>query len=308
MNLLELKSICQKFDNKQLKKIVNLYQQKYINGNAQGFGDYLRGSYCLFQVAKLLGLEFDMDLTNHPMSQFLENNEKNPNEKYDNIHRFYNDNYVSLEFKQTKTKSYDFLNEFIDLLNQANNDFYSLFSNAFPIFPNSKKIKNEPRHFIRNKLIPNEKMKRNIELRLKNLGVEERHFSIIHVRCGDEFLLENDSSIQTNKFNKIMNSIEKNITQSPSLKNRKYVILSDNNQMKLLLKQKFPQFIIQIKQMTHLGESQNQTSDSIMHTLLDFYTMSKSNLVVSLSSYNWGSGFSEWCAVTYRIPYLKIIY
>ena len=309
MSLLELKKVSLHFENKQLKKIVNLYQKNYKNGGSSGFGDYLRGCYCLFQVSKLLGLEFDMDLSNHPMSEFLENHkEKNPNENYDNIHRFYNDNYVVINTKEMKTKSCDFLNELIHVLNRQNCESYSLFSNGFPILSNFRKIRNEPRDFVRNQLMPNEQMKRNIELRLQNLGVEEKHFSIIHVRCGDESLLENDSSIQTKKFTKIANSIEKNIIQSPSLKNRKYVILSDNNQMKLLLKQKFPQFIIQIKQMTHLGESQNHTNESVMHTLLDFYTISKSNFVVSLSSFNWGSGFSEWCAVTYRIPYVKIIY
>lgn len=309
MSLLELKKVSLRFQNKQLKKIVNLYQKNYKNSGSSGFGDYIRGCYCLFQVSKLLGLEFDMDLSNHPMSEFLENHrEKNPNENYDNIIRFENNNYVVIDSKKMTTKPRIFLNEFVDLLNLQNCESYSLFSNAFPIFSNFEKIQNEPRDFIRNQLMPNEQMMRNIELRLKNLGVQEKHFSIIHVRCGDAFLLENNSSIQRQNFDKIVNSIKKNITNSPLLKNRKYVILSDNNQMKLLLNQKFPQFIVQIKQMTHLGESQNQTSDSIMHTLLDFYTISKSNFVVSLSPFNWGSGFSLWCAVTYRIPYLKIIY
>lgn len=308
MSLLELKKVSLRFQNKQLKKIVNLYQKNYKNSGSSGFGDYLRGCYCLFQVSKLLGLEFDMDLSNHPMSEFLENHRENPKENYDNIIRFENNNYVVTDSKKMTTKSCIFLNEFVDLLNLQNCESYSLFSNAFPILSNFRKIRNEPRDFIRNQLMPNEQMMRNIELRLKNLGVQEKHFSIIHVRCGDAFLLENNSSIQRQNFDKIVNSIKKNITNSPLLKNRKYVILSDNNQMKLLLKQKFPQFIVQIKQMTHLGESQNQTSDSIMHTLLDFYTISKSNFVVSLSPFNWGSGFSQWCAVTYRIPYLKIIY
>jgi len=62
MSLLEeLKQTSQKFENTELKKIVNLYQKKYINGKAQGLGDYLRGCYCLFQVSQILGLEFDMD-------------------------------------------------------------------------------------------------------------------------------------------------------------------------------------------------------------------------------------------------------
>lgn len=309
MSLLEeLKQTSQKFENTELKKIVNLYQKKYVNGKAQGLGDYLRGCYCLFQVSKILGLEFDMDLSNHPMSQFLENHkEKNPNVNYDTVSWFRNDNYEELpNSTRMKTKSCDFFNELIRVLNGINNESYSLFSNAFPLFQNVKKIRNEPREFIRNRLTPNVQMQKNIDLRLSKLRVKEKQYSVIHVRCGDAFLLENDASIRPEVFHKIVNAIEKNIPRRQT--NKKYVLLSDNNQMKILLKKRFPNLVVQIKEMTHLGESNFHTNESIMHTLLDFYTMSKSNFIISLSPYNWGSGFSEWCAVTYRLPYLKIIY
>jgi len=304
----ELKQISQKFKNTELKKIVNLYQKKYINGKAQGLGDYLRGCYCLFQVSKILGLEFDMDLSNHPMSQFLENHkDKNPKLNYDTISWFRNDNYQEVpNSTKMKTKSCEFLNELIQLLNGVNNECYSLFSNAFPLFQNVKKIRNGPREFIRNKLTPNAQMGKNIHMRLTKLRVKENQYSVIHVRCGDAFLLENDASVQPEVFHRISNAIEKNIPRTH--RNKKYVLLSDNNQMKLLLKKRFPNLIVQIKEMTHLGESNSYTNESIMHTLLDFYTMSTSNFIVSLSPYNWGSGFSEWCAITYRVPYLKIIY
>jgi len=308
MSLLEeLKQTSQKFENTELKKIVNLYQKKYINGKAQGLGDYLRGCYCLFQVSQILGLEFDMDLSNHPMSQFLENHkEKNPNVNYDTVSWFRNDNYHPLDSTKMKTKSCDFLNELIQLLNEVNRETCTLFSNAFPLFQNVKKIRNGPRDFIKNRLTPNVQMEKNIELRLAKLRVKEKQYSVIHVRCGDAFLLENDTSIQPEVFHKIVNAIEKNIPRTR--RQKKFVLLSDNNQMKLHLKKRFPNLIVQIKEMTHLGESNIHTNESIMHTLLDFYTMSKSNFIVSLSPYNWGSGFSEWCAVTYRVPYLKIIY
>ena len=309
MSIYELKQISQKFNNKQLKKIVNLYQKQYKNAGSSGFGDYLRGCFCLFQVCKLLGLEFDMDLSNHPMCLFLENHQhKNNSVNYNEIYRFGNDNYCVIDSKKMKTKPCNFLNELIDLLNCTNSESLYLFSNAFPIFSNFQKIRKDTRKFIQNKLIPNNQMKENIQIRLANLGVQEKQYSVIHIRCGDGFLLSNDSSIQTKHFYKVANAIEKDVFNTPFMKNSKYVLLSDNNQMKLLLKNRFPQLIVQIKEMTHLGESEKYTNESIMHTLLDFYTMSTSNLIISLSPYNWGSGFSEWCAITYSVPYFKIVY
>lgn len=298
---MSLKLISQKFKNDKLKKIVNLYQK-----NHSGFGDYLRGCYSMYQVSKILGLEFDMDLSDHPMAKFLENHkEKNKEVNYGIVPRFGNDNYEVIDSKRMKTKSVIFLNEMIGYLNNINSETHCFFSNAFPVFPNFNKIKYEPREFIRNKLMPNQLMKQNIELRMKTLGVKEKQFCIIHVRCGDSFILKNDPSINTKVFEKIYRAIDKNVLLDPT---RRFVLLSDNNQMKLLLKKQFPQLIVQIRELAHLGESSKQTDTSIMHTLLDFYTMSNSRFIISLSASNWGSGFSEWCAVTYSIPYLKIVY
>ena len=68
-------TISKSFRNHKLKKLVNVYQLHYKNGVAQGFGDYLRGCFCLLQISNMLGLQFDMDLKNHPMSKFLQEND-----------------------------------------------------------------------------------------------------------------------------------------------------------------------------------------------------------------------------------------
>ena len=62
----ELQNISKRFNNPKLKKIINTYHLKLKNSNTPGFGDYLRGCFCLYQVSKILGLEFDMDLKNIP--------------------------------------------------------------------------------------------------------------------------------------------------------------------------------------------------------------------------------------------------
>ena len=62
------------FTNTKLKKIVNVYQLEFTNGKSPGIGDFLRGSFSFMQVAQLLNLEFDIDISNHPISKYIQNN------------------------------------------------------------------------------------------------------------------------------------------------------------------------------------------------------------------------------------------
>jgi hypothetical protein len=57
-----------------------------------------------------------------------------------------------------------------------------------------------------------------------------------------------------------------------------------------------------------LGTSAGLTDPAIVDTLLDFYLMAYAAKILSISPYSWGSGFSQWCSVIYRIPYSKVIY
>jgi len=72
--------------------LVNVYQLHYRNGPAQGFGDYLRGCFCLYQIAKGLGMTFNMDMCNHPMSKYLENRTPPYQISYANVSRYFDAN------------------------------------------------------------------------------------------------------------------------------------------------------------------------------------------------------------------------
>ena len=112
-------SISRDFNNKTLKRIVNVYQMKYKNGIAQGLGDYIRGCFCLLQICAMLGLSFDMDLTNHPMSKYLLKDDSW--EKYDisynEVSRYENVNYIPINSKTFIKNSLEFFTEFISNLN-----------------------------------------------------------------------------------------------------------------------------------------------------------------------------------------------
>jgi hypothetical protein len=290
--------IAKSFQNRNLKRLVNVYQLKYTHGAAQGLGDYIRGCFCLMQVSSLLGLEFDMDLSNHPMSKFLtqEADLVKYNVNYETIAKYENINYIPINSKVFTKDSIRFFSEFISKLNILDCENFFTFCNSLPMFDNYQQM---GRNFVRSKLAPNELMQQNINASLINLGIVSKRFAVIHIRSGDKYMLKNN---QLNPFviKKISGILAKNMKLGT-----KYLILSDNNQIKLLLKRIFPQVIIQMTNIVHLGESVEPSDQAIMETMLDFYIMSNAFQIISFSPYNWGSGFSQWCATLHNIPFIQ---
>jgi hypothetical protein len=294
-------SISKGFNNNSLKRIVNVYQMQYKNGVAQGLGDYIRGCFCLMQISAMLGLSFDMDLTNHPMSKYLIQSE-NSCEKYKinyaEISRYENTNYIPINSKTYSKNSINFFIEFVNKMNSLSkaSDSFFTFCHSFPIF----EVQDVGRKIILNKLLPNSFMQSRINERLSHLELVVKRFAVIHIRSGDRYLL-NNGNLNSLVVKKIVGTLSKNMKEGT-----KYLILSDNNHIKLLLKKVFPQVVIRLTKIAHLGESVNPEDEAVMETLMDFYLMSNAFQIISFSPYNWGSGFSKWCSVLYKIPYTQI--
>lgn len=300
-----ISAVSKKFNNKNLKRIVNVYQLKYKNSVAQGLGDYIRGCFCLMQICAMLGLSFDMDLTNHPISKYLihqeaeQESEKKTkyNINYAEVSRYENTNYVPINATTYSKNSINFFIEFVNNMNaMGGTESFFTFCHSFPIF----EVQDMGRKFILSKLLPNEIMQNAIKERLMRLELVAKRFAVIHIRSGDKYLL-NNGNLNSFVVKKIIGILSKNMKEGT-----KYLILSDNNQIKLLLKKVFPQVVIQLTKIAHLGESVNPNDNAVMETMLDFYLMSNAFQIISFSPYNWGSGFSQWCSVLYKIPYTQI--
>ena len=82
----EIRNIANSFTNTKLKKIVNVYQTDYKNMKSPGLGDFLRGCFCLMQVCRLINVEFDIDISQHPLSKYIENPTR---AKADGVHEFF---------------------------------------------------------------------------------------------------------------------------------------------------------------------------------------------------------------------------
>jgi len=305
MNVI-ISQIIRSFNNPNLKRIVNVYQLHYKNGPAQGFGDYLRGCFCLLQMSTLLGLEFDMDFKNHPMSKYLETT-NSYDIPYSELIRYEDKNYIPISATEYKTDSISFFINFIKTLNALDcsngKDTFYIFCHSFPIITN---ILPQGKQIIRSKIVPSSLMNSNIEIRLNRLGLTKHHFTVIHIRGGDEILLQGQNGMLGPRIKKLFQTLSYVIAAGPS---KTYVILSDNNQIKMQIKSRFPNanIVTLFNKITHLGESVDQTDDSVMHTLLDFYMMGYASNIISFSPYTWGSGFSKWCSVIYDVPFQQVI-
>jgi hypothetical protein len=302
---INVNTLLQKFNNQKLKKIVNVYQLEYINGKSSGLGDFLRGCFCFIQLAKLLNLEFDLNILNHPMSKYTENFSDIKNIDYNNIlvYSEYNRNLSVTDFNREKIRNnlnVDFLENTINLLNQQNCEIYYFFSNAFPLF----NIYSQPcKNKINLRLTPNNDMNKYIDLTLDKLNLSKKGYVTIHIRCGDEYI--SNGIINNNNF--ILKI--KAILNKMVIPECRYLIISDSNYLKEQLKM-YKNFYIMINDIEHLGGEaiKSTNSNGVMNTMLEYYLMSYSNLVISLSVYQHVSGFSKYCSVLNNIPfkYFKI--
>jgi len=290
-----------KFTNKNLKKIVCVYQLQYNkNYPAPGIGDFFRGCFFVMQLTNRLNLEFALDISNHPIAKYIENCGKNNSINYNNLDFILGLNRPPHLWRDPTTYlDNNFANQLIDKMNKHTvSDTYALFTNAFPIFYN---FLDTGREKIKNMLIPNNVMQNYIDCALNELNLTRNTYATIHIRSGDQNIT-NLTPLDVGFINKIKKYINKLI-----IPNKKYLIISDSNTLKVVLKV-YPNFYILNRKIEHLGgEVKPNDSMATMNTLLDFYLMSYSNSIFALSVYGHISGFSQYCSVINKIPFNYIV-
>jgi len=290
-----------KFNNTTLKKIVNVYQLKYKDGNnSPGFGDYLKSCFFLLQLCKMLELDFDMNFKNHPISKYLITEYQETTDIGD---------YSNIEYPRWAEHIYienNGLNSFINNLNNVQTQNCYLLTNGWPIV----KIKQRGINIIRSKLIPNDVLNTNVNRFMQNLNLQPKNFTTIHIRCDDKIFNSNDNKVILEVFNKIKSIIIPFIVTN----NTRCLILSNSNKLKNCIKTlNFNNICFKNSNIVHLGGDNDayktniNDDDALLDTLKDFFVMAKSKNILSLSTYGWGSCFSDMCSQIYSIPIVKYI-
>jgi hypothetical protein len=81
-------------------------------------------------------------------------------------------------------------------------------------------------------------------------------------------------------------------------------LIADNTEIKILLKQIFPFIKYLSYDITHIGEGVQLVIKKVENTMLDFNIISNAESIYALTSYPHGSGFSYWCSIIHKIPYI----
>lgn len=295
---------------KQIHKIFHVYQSKYANDlYPTGLGDFIRSCFFIYQFCNKYGFQCEI-IINHPIAQFLNNfsNTYLPNSSssiilnnnvfmfsdtnwYKSV--FNNQNYIE-RFLLVKEK----LNFYIDYLCSLPVINCSVFSYniLFPYHDISLEECNKIRYLFQ----PSREIIEKVNEHLSNLTLIKNKFSVIHIRSGDCYL-KNDSKIFSSiYYERIKNEIIEIIFKE---KNNDILLIADNNEIKLLINHEFPSIKFLVYNITHIGEGIELETEKVKNTIIDFYLMSNSYSIYSLTSYPHGSGFSCWCAKMYDIPY-----
>ena len=289
--------------NSSIKNIVNVYQHTYCNYTLPiGFGDFLRGCLSLLQICKKYNIECNLYI-NTPIRQYLKN--AIHDELIDAIHssiNYYTNQNTNFNDRNLHNL-YDyyeynnFLDGFVTFCNKTelyNNTIYIL-TNPYPI----QTVINDERERMQYFLEPNDEMLRYIDINLNSIKLSPKTYSIIHIRIGDDYLVHNHPIPET-KLEYITRIVSSHIDNTIS-----YIILSDNNDLNTYITRMKSNCNTIPNMKFHTGITSDV--DGIKNTLLDFYIMSKSNHIVSLSVYGHGSSFSKWCAEIYNIPISSFI-
>ena len=290
--------------NTHIHKLINVYQEKYKNGKCSGLGDFIRGSYFLMQFCDKFHIEYEISFYNHLLGNYLKNVDKN---KYTGISDVsiirdnHNNNFIGHINIATREILYKTQSEnhiIQSVLNYTNiipNKIKHINNICFPLY---SELDASHKAYMKNILEPNDMINQYILSSLDNMDVNKGDYTVIHIRCGDNVL------INKMQDNSLFERVYCRLNELPDSLSEKYIIISDSNELKILLKERFPLFKINTENtVVHIGEGTKNTEESIKSLLLDFYLMTYSKNIISFSTYTHGSGLSLWCAKTFDIPY-----
>jgi len=299
-------------------KLVNCF----YDGSISGFGDFLRGSIHLYSRCKSHNLDFDIDIKNHPINEFISSKYKDsvkkeeikciPSEvlKESNIH--YHKRVNDFLFKKLSNALgvCHIFSNFDYVLNVSQQHLIKVINLLPP-------LGEECRKWFQENLVFSDEVKSFANKELENLGIKANEFEIIHFRLGDEVAFR--EGIKP-KFwvpeDELSFKICQKITEERE-SNLPILFFSDCNELKKYVSEKSSELGLPIH-VVHLKSShmQKQTDankkylsdidfsrENLFLTAVDIRLISLAKNARSFSVYPWGSGFITWVCKIYGIPF-----
>ncbi len=311
---LDLEPILKEFEDNAIDEVVqqlssyreNKTQLNYVyqyefkqNIRSTGFGDFVRGIYFMLQFSDKYNISVHFHINNHIIKEYLSYFAFKPNIEniYNEVEFFTQDNCIYtnnnsvLNYKYTNVDLS--FSEFLTSLNVIENNIYFYCVNH----PNKILITKTHKDIVKDILKPIGYIDYITNKYLSSLQLIKHKFITIHIRNNDDFFKNEHDFTLDKKIEKIVNHIQ--------MINLKYktdiLLLSSDNTIKTLIRDKIPEIKCMLYPLTHTCENNDKTG--IENAVRDFYVMSYSQFIYCFSVYQHGSGFSQWCAMTYDIPY-----
>ena len=240
------------------KTLVNVYLDKTF-----GYGDYVRGCIYLAQLSAENGLDFEFDVSQHPICFFMVSDKGSENTE---VLRVFHGEMSAEVWKQ---KLDDFAASDETRLRVSTNFFYD-----------NSKITKDLKGAVNSKLQIRPEYYRKVD-ELLPLS----RYNVLHVRCSDENGIDLPRIVQSTR----MLQLPKNT-----------VVLSSDFNTKKKLQEMFGFHMCETRP-AHTAYSTNVAE--LESVLIDYIILSRSASTYCFSFYGHGSGFSEQCSMLHDVAY-----
>jgi hypothetical protein len=248
-----------------------------------GFGDYLRGSIALYQLAHRLQIPLHLSFKGHPLE-----------------HCF-------IPIKSDLQESDNVLEIFVPPFDLSKENEKKITQNGpVTIFTNilfHEDVTEDCRQFICQFIEPNERIQKLLVEIMQKLQLKPKKYCVIHIRTGDKSF--NNDGVNEARVQKICIIID-NLVKTIALSLESVLLLSDNQKLKLLLHQKYNLIINKIAPV-HLGDCTHVKTpiSQIDQTVVEFLLLRNSFQIYQISTFWWGSGFSDRVRDLYNVPIVR---
>jgi hypothetical protein len=294
-NKLKQKKETQSYEQPNIELVNNLNKTIiHVLDYSNGFGDFLRGTILLLQYADKYKSNFKMNVSNHYINKFLEDESIQSLDVKPQL----------VLFKCGKINSIEHSNNIVipiidNFIKSTDENLYITTNHFYDKTLITENIKNYINSFFKFKQIYYDKANKLIKL---------DKYKVLHIRCNDIY------------FNKEFNSDKLLIEIIKLQLDYNTIVISNNYSIKKKLNELFGfQYIDNIS--IHTGNIANEKVRSLISheylnetnfnelesTIIDYIILSKSEYTYCFSFYGWGSGFSEHCSILNDIPY-KMVY
>jgi len=288
---------------KGINKIIHVYQAIYkSNTYTTGLGDFIRSCFYIIEFCSKYNFQYHI-IINHPISKFFKNFPLDGYSYNNNIQMFTESNFDKCVYdEQNYIKKFTLIQQtfgrflkYLCSLPVINNSVFS-YNILFPY----DNITIEQCNKLRFLFEPSNEINDKVNEILTNLSIVKKNYFILHIRSGDGYLIDKKNKFDPIYFQSVKDEITKFISKN---KDVNILLIADNNIIKLLLKEIFPNIKFLIHDITHIGEGVQLQENRLENTMIDFFLMSNASFIFSLTSYTHGTGFSYWCSKIFNIPY-----